>query len=124
MKRGTLVVAIALFCAVFLLSCTDKPGPWMQDKEKYVKATAEKLKEYEIKLADLKARGEKMQGEEGADLRKAVEGLQQKHRLISQELEDLKKTAGGVYLDMKSYVNNMIAEFEKSYADLSSKTGA
>lgn len=86
-----------------------------EQKGAYKKYIESKLKEYEQKLDELKAKGQKLTGDAKADLDQKLETLRKNRDAAYEKLETLKSKSGKAWEEIKSGIDSAMVELKKAY---------
>jgi TolA-binding protein len=92
-----------------------------QQKEEYQKQLEAKIREYDRKLEDLKAKAEKMEKKTKAEAQRELEDLRQKGEAAKKKLEGMKSAGSKAWEDLKSGMDAAMEDLEKSFSRMVSR---
>jgi DNA repair exonuclease SbcCD ATPase subunit len=86
-----------------------------QKKEEYQKQIEAKIKDVEKKMDEMEAKGKKMKGEALAEWNRQMDRLQAQKKAATRKLDELKKSSGQGWENLKEGMNKAVADLEKSF---------
>lgn len=93
----------------------------MEDKKSYLHKMADQLKQWDIKIDELKAKAAKAKAESRAELLSQIDVLRAKKKSVQDKLKQLQEAGDGAWDEMKTGLERSWTEFKGAFTKASAK---
>lgn len=95
----------------------------MEDRKTYIDKLAAQLKEWDSKIEELEARGQKVTAEARKEFSEEIEGLRKKKAETQEKLKNLREAGDSAWQDIKQGAEKSWKEMQNAFERAKSKLG-
>jgi len=92
-----------------------------ENKDEFLAATDKRLKEMDAKISELAKKSEGYTDEAKTEADKALTALREQGKAANEKFEEVKKSSGEAWKEVKAGFDSVLAELEKAYENTKSK---
>jgi hypothetical protein len=93
----------------------------MDDKKSYLQKMTDQLKQWDIKIAELKGKADKTEAESRAEFLSQIDVLHGKKKSVQDKLKQLQEAGDGAWDEMKNGLERSWTEFKGAFTKASAK---